>query len=163
LKIFSRFAAGHFSAGSLVQFVKFGGVGFFNTLISYAVYSALVYAGLYYIFSNVIAFMAGIINSFFWNNKYVFKDTGKRRSVLKSFVKTLISYGFTGLILTNLLLFVLVDLLRASKYIAPFFCLLITVPLNFALNKFWAFKPRPSAGNTPVIKNSSPEETGVVQ
>jgi putative flippase GtrA len=31
--------------------------------------------------------------------------------------------------------------LGVSKYIAPFFVLPVTVPLNYILNKLWAFKP----------------------
>jgi putative flippase GtrA len=127
----------------LIQFIKFGVVGFSNTIISYAIYYALVYVNVHYIAANIAAFAVGALNSFFWNNKYVFKkhDNEKRdtRSVL---VKTYISYAFTGLVLSNILMYVLVDMLRVSKYLAPVFCLAVTIPLNFVLNKMWAFRDR---------------------
>jgi putative flippase GtrA len=37
-------------------------------------------------------------------------------------------------------LFVLVSILNVSKYAAPIFCLFVTVPLNFIINKYWVFR-----------------------
>jgi putative flippase GtrA len=42
---------------NLFQFVKFGLVGISNTVISYAIYSALVFIGLNYLVSSGIAFL----------------------------------------------------------------------------------------------------------
>ena len=55
------------------QIFKFGIVGASNTVISYVVYAILVYLGMHYLAANVIAYFAGVINSFIWNSKYVFK------------------------------------------------------------------------------------------
>ena len=126
----------------LIQFIKFGIVGFSNTVISYAIYSVLIYFGLHYLVASIIAFIISVSNSFFWNNKYVFKnDTSQKRNIVYSLVKTYLSYAFSGLILQNLLLIFFIEILHTSKYLAPFFGLVITVPLNFILNKLWAFKP----------------------
>lgn len=62
------------------------------------------------------------------------------RSLWKALVKTYISYSFTGLFLNTLLLYILVQTLHVSEFIAPVFQLLINVPINFLINKFWAFK-----------------------
>lgn len=130
-------------AAALVQFIKFGVVGLSNTAVSYIVYYALVCAGAHYLAASVASFAVGVLNSFFWNNKYVFKRRGdEKRGVGGALVKTYVSYALTGLVLQNVLLFVFVDALRISKYIAPVFCLAATVPLNFVLNKKWAFKDR---------------------
>jgi putative flippase GtrA len=123
-----------------LQFIKFGVVGLSNTFISYAIYSIFVYLGVYYILASVIAFVISVLNSFFWNNKYVFKNENNRKGILKSLLKTFVAYSLTGLILANFLLYIFVDILLISKYLAPLFGLVITVPLNFLLNKFWAFK-----------------------
>jgi len=124
------------------QFLKFGIVGLSNTVISYIIYSILVYVKLHYLFASIISFFISVLNSFFWNSKYVFKkNDDQKRNVIYSLIKTYISYGFTGLLLQNLLLFVFIDILQISKYIAPLFGLLITVPLNFILNRLWVFKP----------------------
>lgn len=59
---------------AFMQFVKFGLVGLSNTLLTYVVYAILVTLGLHYQLSNVISYAAGIFNSYYWNNKYVFQE-----------------------------------------------------------------------------------------
>ena len=53
--------------------------------------------------------------------------------------KTYISYGGTSL-LSNVLLWLEVTLLHVSKVYAPIVNLLITIPLNYLINKFWTFR-----------------------
>lgn len=126
---------------SFMQFVKFGIVGLSNTFISYAVYVVAVFLGAYYMVGNVLGFIVSVLNSFYWNNKYVFKQKdGMKRSWVGALIKTFISYGFTGLILSSALLYLWIDVLHVSEYIAPIINLLVTIPLNFLLNKLWAFK-----------------------
>jgi putative flippase GtrA len=118
-------------------------VGVLNTVISYGVYTGLVYLGVPYIAANVIAFVASVLNSFFWNRKLVFaQKNGEVRNTVRVLVKMFIAYGFTGFILGNFMLFLLVARAGLSKYIAPVFLLPVLVPLNFVLIKLWAFKTR---------------------
>jgi len=126
---------------TIIQFFKFGIVGLSNTAISYIIYSILIYVGLHYLIASIIAFFFSVLNSFFWNNKYTFKkEENKERNILHSLIKTYISYAFTGLVIQNLLLFIFIDIFHISKYIAPFFGLIVTIPLNFLFNKLWAFR-----------------------
>ena len=126
---------------AFTQFVKFGLVGVSNTLISYVVYMLLVALGVNYLLSSVIGFTVSVANSFHWNNKYVFVEgENENRSKLKAFVKTFLAYAGTGLILSNILLFLWVDTLGIHKALGPLINLFITVPLNFIINKLWAFK-----------------------
>ena len=131
-----------------IQFFKFGIVGLSNTIIAYVVYVLLLQIGIYYIIANVISFFAGTINSFFWNNKFVFKRHEK--NVYLPFIRTVISYAITGLVLANLLLYFFVEILNISKYLAPLLNLIVTVPANFVLNKFWVFKEHKAASETSV-------------
>ena len=79
--------------------------------------------------------------SFYWNNKYVFKvERGKKRSLMKTLIKTYISYSFSGVVLNNILSLFWINVLNISKYVAPFFNMVISVPVNFLINKFWAYK-----------------------
>jgi putative flippase GtrA len=50
-----------------------------------------------------------------------------------------VSYGGTSL-LSMLLLWIEVQLFGVNKVIAPVVNLLITIPLNFLINKFWTFR-----------------------
>lgn len=132
---------------AIIQFIKFGIVGVSNTLLSYALNVAAILAlsplklSWDYYLANVIAFVISVAWSFFWNNKYVFKTReGEKRNIPLALLKTYASYAFTGLLLANVLAYVWVDLLGISKFIAPLLTLVISVPVNFFLNKLWAFK-----------------------
>lgn len=128
---------------SLYQFIKFGVVGLSNTLISYATYLICVAMGLHYIVANMIGFIISVLNSFYWNNKYVFKcQNDEKRAMVPTLLKTFISYGFTGLLLNSLLLWIGVDLMHISEYIMPMINLVITIPLNFIMNKLWAYRTK---------------------
>ena len=122
-----------------IQFVKFGIVGLSNTMISYIVYVLLVAFGINYIAASIAGFIVSVINSFYWNNKYVFAGT-ESRVLWKAFVKTFLSYAGTGLFLSNILLYLWVDVIHIHEMAAPIINLFITIPLNFVFNKLWAFK-----------------------
>ena len=123
-----------------VQFIEFCVVGVSNTLIHYAVYALLVFFGVNYVLANLIAFLISVTNAFYWNNKYVFKTKkGEKRSLFGSFFKTVLSYGITGLGLATVLLVLWVEILGLPELLGPVLNLLVTIPLNFLLNKFWAF------------------------
>jgi len=129
-----------------VQFVKFGIVGVSNTLISLVIYYIGLYFGIYYVISNVLGFFAGTLNAYYWNNKYVFrKEEGEERSTAKSMVKVFVSYGIS-LGLSTALLVLWVDVVGIHEKIAPLLNLCITIPLNFVMNKFWAFRAEKKAG-----------------
>lgn len=132
-----------------MQFVKFGIVGLSNTIISYVIYVGglifLQYFGIFpkvdYLVAQIVAFILSVLWSFYWNNKMVFVlEKGKERSLWKALVKTYISYSFTGLFLNSILLVFWVQICNISGFIAPIINLLVSVPLNFVINKFWAFK-----------------------
>lgn len=137
------------SMESVIQFVKFGIVGLSNTVIGYVIY--VVSLNIFRLFNlfpeadiyiaQLIMFLLSVLWSFYWNNKAVFKVAeGETRNLLVALVKTYISYAFTSLFLSEILLHVWVSLLNISEYIAPAINLIITVPLNFLIQKFWAFK-----------------------
>ena len=131
----------------LAQFIKFGLVGVTNTAVSY-VLNVLVLLALQnanvewdYIAGNVVAFVLSVLWSFYWNNRLVFtQQEGHRRIWWKALLKTYLCYGLTGIVLNNLLSWLWIAKLGISKFIAPLFNLVISVPLNFILNKLWAFR-----------------------
>lgn len=121
------------------QFIKFGIVGAINTILSYLITNIN-----YYIFdlhaqlSNIIAFIITVFISFMLNSKYVFKT--ENQNFWKSLIKVYTSYSITGLFLTSILIYIEEELFGIPHYIATFMNLIITIPLNFILNKFWAYK-----------------------
>lgn len=126
---------------TLIQFIKFGIVGISNTLISYCTYAVLVWLGVNFLLSNLIGFVVSVLNSFYWNSRYVFDlNNADTKQKLKALIKTFISYAGTGLVLSSAMLILWIDIVHLSKYIAPIINLIITVPVNFVVNKVWAFK-----------------------
>lgn len=131
-----------------LQFVKFGIVGLSNTVISYVIYviALLVFQAVRvsenvdYLAAQVIAFILSVLWSFYWNNKYVFGDVDSDRNIVQTLLKTYVSYAFTGLFLNSILAVLWVQVLGIDKMLAPIINLLISVPVNFVMNKFWAFK-----------------------
>lgn len=121
------------------QFVKFGLVGVLNNAISYVVYVVLVKLGMHYTPANIIGFSISVFNSYYWNNKYVFASESKR-VWWKTLAKTYISYASTGIVLSNILLAVWIDVIHINEYVAPLITLIIIIPLNYIVNKFWAYK-----------------------
>ena len=130
------------------EFIKFGLVGVSNTIVSYCLYALSLqiflklnlFPSTDYIIANIISFLLSVLWSFYWNNKYVFKlNEGEQRSILKALLKTYVSYGFTGIILNNILLVLWVRVIGINKMLAPIINLIINIPINFFMNKLWAF------------------------
>ena len=136
---------------ALLQFIKFGIVGLSNTLISYVinVIILVIMSPLNitwdFIAGNMVAFLLSVLWSFYWNNRFVFTvKEGEARSIFTALLKAYISYGFTGIILNNILSWIWIHAIGISKFIAPLINLIISVPLNFVINKFWTFKSKKS-------------------
>lgn len=123
------------------QFVQFAIVGLSNTFISYAVYMILLLMSVNYLIANIVGFLVSVVNAFYWNNRYVFKEQeGEYRVWWKTLAKTFFSYAGTGLVLANILLVFLVKVLSVCEMLAPILILFITTPINFLANKLWAYK-----------------------
>lgn len=132
-----------------LQFVRFGLVGVSNTIVSYGLYVICLLIlqknGLFpksdYLVSQIVSFVIGVLWAFYWNDKYVFTlKQGEQRSLWKSLIKTYISYSFTGLFLNSILLVLWIQICHIPDIIAPLFNLIVSVPINFVVNKLWAFK-----------------------
>lgn len=168
---------------ALWQVIKFGMVGVINTIVSLVVYN-LCYHVLHTNehVANVAGFVVSVFNAFLLQNKFVFKENedGEKRVWWKVLIKTYISYSFSGLFLTELLLTLWLHVIHIEQYtgslttwlnqimlfghvpfanwdnlktavtIAPLLNMVITIPINFCINKFWAYrqkKKEPDASN----------------
>ena len=128
------------------EFLQFGLVGVSNTIISYLLYVVTLLlvskSGVKfdYMIANIVSWLLSVLWSFYWNNKFVFKkEEGEKRNIWAALFKTYVSYGFTGLILNNILSVLWVSVLHISKMLAPIINLVISIPINFFMNKLWAF------------------------
>lgn len=145
---------------SFIQFLKFGIVGILNTVINYFVYMFFVKIGTHYMLANLMGFLVSTFNAFIWGNCFVFQENKEYRIWYKVLFKTYISY-FLGFVLNSLFLVLWIDVLnigsfkivtsvvdffsirvadeKLSQLLAPVFNVFITTPINFIVNKFWAY------------------------
>ena len=143
---------------SFVQLLKFVLIGASNTLIDLIVTFALnAIFGIYYL-AKIIGYACGILNSYFWNSRWTFREERRRdaREIVLFIAVNLVTLG-----VSLLLQWVLRDKLHLDAWWTDFagqnfftkilngerFCLLlasgIALLLNFAGNKLFVFKKRP--------------------
>ena len=139
-------------SGKFFQFVKFGLVGVSNTAISLLINLSTLFIlrplgfAYDYVIANLMGFSLSVLWSYTWNNRYVFRlKKGETRSTKKTLLKTYMSYGFSGIILNNCLSTIWISVLKISRFYAPFMNLMFTIPINFILNKLWAYRSHKSS------------------
>lgn len=167
------------------QFIGFALVGVSNTFISEVGYAILIYFGMHYIPASFISFSLSVVNAYYWNSRHVFNSQINRsekgfRVTMKRFGKTYIAY-FGGYVAHALLLAFWVEIVKLSQYmsvpsewfigmgiekftpdflgelLAAVLNLIITVPMNFLLNKFWVYKKKKSTTKVESNNEQSPE------
>lgn len=126
-------------------FTRFLFVGIVNTINGYAFYLIFLYiVGLFslkfdYVIANVLSFIVATQIAFVLNKKFVFLIKSQEYDFLSN-IKCFLSYFFSGIVLNNILLFLIIEMININKIIAPCFVLVVIVPLNFLLNKYWVYK-----------------------
>lgn len=127
---------------TIIQFFKFGMVGMLNTLLSYLITNACYYVLHFHEqICNIICFLITVLVSYLLNSHFVFRQQkNSRQPWYQALAKVYASYALTELLLTGILLFVQERHFGIPHYIATLLNLFVTVPLNFILNKFWAYR-----------------------
>jgi len=151
---------------AFMQFVKFALVGVSNTIVSYGINALTLltldhiggFEGIDKYIGNTVAFFLSVLWAFFWSNRFVFKESedGEKRVWWQTLIKTYIAYAFTGLGLSNLISWFCVDIIHISKYIAPIITLVVSVPINFVMNKFWAYRQKGKKPEEDLNENDKP-------
>lgn len=125
---------------TIKQFIGFGLVGGLNTVLGLGIYWIAVHFGAHYLLANGIGFLITVFVSYVLNNLFTFKGEGKAEWSVKTLVKVYASYSVTGLFLNSILLWLWTDMLGINENLAPVLNMFFTVPINFLLNKLWAYK-----------------------
>ena len=101
------------------QFIKFVLVGCSNAVVTLLVYDAMVIAfgEEIYLIGQTVGYVAGIVNSYFWNSRFVFKNENQKQA--ESFAKMCVCYGMTYFLQMGLL-YVFVEFCSFSAFL---FCL----------------------------------------
>lgn len=125
------------------QFLKFALVGLSNTVISLLIYYGfLLIDPALYLWGNAVGWAVGVLNAFYWSNRFVFKpQQNGLRAVLARLLKTYLAYSVT-FFATQVLLIIEIRCLGISDKVAPIINLFFSLPMNFVLNKLWAFQEK---------------------
>jgi putative flippase GtrA len=120
--------------------VKFGIVGIANTLLSFAVYIALVKGlDVWYLAASAIAFAVGAVNGFLLNRRWTFREhTGDALTPVRWFV-----VQGCGLLVNLGLVYLAVDGLGLDKLLGQAFATAIVVVGTFFANRAWTFRAQP--------------------
>ncbi|MBO5459122.1 MAG: GtrA family protein [Lachnospira sp.] len=149
------------------QFIRFGLVGISNTAVSYLVYALTFRLTDNYFLANVLSWLISVLNAYLWQNIFVFREdsNAQKRVWWKVLLKTYMAYAFTGLFLNNVLLWLWVDIIDISRfaegilsalkeygvsmtgrefagYAGPLLNMVVVIPINFVMNKFWAYRQK---------------------
>lgn len=121
--------------------ILYGIIGSFTSFLDFCVFTVLSsYVGIYYIIANCISVLVGITTSFLLNRAYNFKvkdHTGKR-------FLTFLSVGLFGLVLSNVILYIGIDILHGKDVIVKLASIVLVVGFQFLLNKFVTFRVKDS-------------------
>lgn len=151
---------------NLRQVAGFLAVGLFNTVLNYAVYCAVIALGGHYLAASVTGWVVSVFSAWLLQYFFVFREGGadSPQPWWQALVKTYLSYGFTGFVLANLLLVLMLDVAHVevvleplfamgsffvfdtpramAEYLAPLAVMVVNLPINFLLNKFWAYREK---------------------
>ena len=123
---------------AIKQAIKYGVVGVINTLITAVViWIMMKLLGCSDVVSNVVGYIAGVLNSFIWNKKWTFKSTEKW---MGSAIRFGIVFGICYLLQLGLLVFVLNPYLAIDPYYNQLIAMAFYTAINFVMNKFYTFK-----------------------
>jgi len=134
---------------ALIQFIKFGLVGGLNTGISYGITNACFYLfGMNKDLSNFIAWVITVFISLMLNRRFVFvQSDSEKQPFWKSLIKVYAAYSVSFLFITFLTALE-EDVLGIPHYLAQLINIPISIPINFFLNKFWAYRSHKNALQT---------------
>lgn len=118
------------------KFIKFGLVGVLNTIITIVVFNILRFVDINIVVANTTGYICGMINSYLWNNRWVFKSNSKDISTVAKFIVV----NAITMIINNCILILLVQKIGINEVIAQCGALVLTTVINFIGSKLWIFK-----------------------
>jgi putative flippase GtrA len=120
------------------QLGRFAAVGASGYLVNLAMFALCVHAlGIDYRLSAVIAYVVSVVNNFWLNRHWTFgaKQEHPMLQAIRFFAVSLITFGFTYVVLTTL-----VGDVGMPKVVAQAIAIVAGTPLSFIGQKLWSFR-----------------------
>ncbi|MEQ8176278.1 MAG: GtrA family protein [Syntrophomonadaceae bacterium] len=121
--------------GNLREYATFIASGAINSALTYVLYILLLTLVSYKV-SYSIAYVSGIFVSYYLNSRWVFKEPMSLMKFLQYPVVYIVQY-----LLGIATLYVCVDKLGLSQWLAPLVVIAVTVPVTFFLSRYIIKRP----------------------
>ena len=118
------------------QIIRFGFVGLIAFLIDYGVFAILTFIHVHYLIAQLIAFIIALAFNYICSIKWIFN--AKKQTIKEFVIFILLSIG--GLIITELLLYIGIDIMNKTELIVKLFATLIAMIYNFITRKIFIEK-----------------------
>lgn len=120
-----------------IHLYKFLIVGVINTALTYVSYTVLRLFDISPLICNAIGYVVGLINSFLWNKKWVFKS--HKRSLKYELISFFLIFILCYVIQLYSFKF-MIDSLNINEYIAQILSMGLYTIINFILNRLISFR-----------------------
>lgn len=121
----------------IAQMMRYLIVGGSAATIELITFLLLFYHGLWYLWANIIAFALAVIYAFFLQKLWTFQNYHRAYHIQA--VKFLVITGI-GFLLSNLLIFLFIDLFGWPPFTSKFLQLWLVLLWNYSGQKWWTFK-----------------------
>ncbi len=116
--------------------IRFLFVGGINTVVGYGTYALFIALGLNPYLATTFSTIIGVINSYFWNKYFTFRQPRKSLAEVLRFA-TVYAVGYGA----NLgLVYIFVDRMGMNSYLSGVLCLFVTTILSYVGHNFFSFK-----------------------
>lgn len=124
----------------LHKIFRYGIVGIGTTLVNIVVYQLLLYAGIEYMISNLVAIISSKLFAYITNKIYVFKSkTENFIELAKEFWRYLLARGFTGII-DYIGLIILIEIIKIDEVLSKYIITILVIILNYIFGNKYIFK-----------------------
>lgn len=122
----------------IVKFIKFNIVGVMNTALDLGIFALLTWMGLGEGLAKTVSYSCGVLNSYFWNSRWTFKQEHKKstREFLLFILVNLVSYAVARIVLQGSLTWLHIESANIRNLVAT----PASVIVNFIGNKLFVFK-----------------------
>lgn len=135
----SKFISNLLSKPFIKHLLKFAIVGVIGTIINLSIlYYLTEFANVYYIISEIIAFMLSALNNYILNKIWTFKEKIQEQIIKKYFQFT--SVCLVSLLFNISILFILVEYFNLWYILAELIAIFCSFLINFFGSKLWTFK-----------------------
>jgi len=119
-----------------VNFLKYGIIGVFNTLVGYGLTFYLFYIDVFPELANLLGYVVGFFVSYYLNKKFNFKSKNSHRDDLPKFIISMsIAY------IVNLIVFMsLSRIFGLNLYVAQIIAGIFYIGVGYFMSTKWVFK-----------------------